>query len=200
MGKGSPRAGHHPTVTRSGRMPASTNLLSSASPGRDATHSSSCWISVVAFWGLVFFGFAPPFLGAISQIWLGFGGGSRSRCESRNATVEEEDEMAKGQRYERGVRRRSYKALPHLFAFEGFWETIPMICASLNSLQQQGGPLPGLSCNRGPYCRFLCVICYGSPNIHRLLCQPLRLSNYYCTPITLLFSPRFCFLEVDCCF
>ena len=33
--------------------------------------------------------------------------------------------MAKWQRWERGVRRRNYKALPPPFAFEGFWETAP---------------------------------------------------------------------------
>ena len=33
--------------------------------------------------------------------------------------------MAKWQRWERGVQRRSYKALPPPFAFEGFWETAP---------------------------------------------------------------------------
>jgi len=47
--------------------------------------------------------------------------------------AEEEDEMAKGQRYERGVRWCSYKALPHLFAFKGFWEIVPAICVSPNS-------------------------------------------------------------------
>jgi len=57
---------------------------------------------------------------------------------------EEEDEMAKGRRYERGVRRRSYKALPHLFAFEGFWETVPVICASPNSPQLKVGRYLGL--------------------------------------------------------
>jgi len=56
--------------------------------------------------------------------------------------------MAKGQRYECGVWRHSYKALPHLFAFKGFWETAPTIGASPISPQQQGGPLPGLSRNR----------------------------------------------------
>ena len=34
--------------------------------------------------------------------------------------AEEEDEMAKGQRYERGVRRCSYKALPPPFRIRGF--------------------------------------------------------------------------------
>ena len=42
-----------------------------------------------------------------------------------SAKAEEEDEVAKWQRWERGVRRRSYKALPPLFAFKGFWETAP---------------------------------------------------------------------------
>ena len=35
-------------------------------------------------------------------------------CEFRSARAKEEDEMAKWQRWERGVRRRSYKALPTL--------------------------------------------------------------------------------------
>ena len=48
-----------------------------------------------------------------------------SSCESRNARTKEEDEMAKWQRWERVVRRRSYKALPPPLAFEGFWETTP---------------------------------------------------------------------------
>ena len=34
--------------------------------------------------------------------------------------AKEEEEMAKGQRYERGVRRRSYKALPPPFRIRGF--------------------------------------------------------------------------------
>ena len=80
------------------------------------------------------------------------------------------------------------KHSPHLFAFEGFWETTPTICASPNPPQQQGGPLLGLSRNRGPYRRFISAICYGLPNIRRLLCQPLRLSNYYYTAITPVFS------------
>ena len=58
--------------------------------------------------------------------------------------AEEEDEMAKWQMWERGVRRRSYKALPHLFAFEGFWETVPAICVSPNSPQLKVGHYLGL--------------------------------------------------------
>ena len=84
----------------------------------DGTHSLS-WLAPV----VDFFGFSAPFFGAISQICFGIGGGSA--CESRSARAEEEDEMAKWQRWEHGVRRRSYKALPPPLAFKGFWETAP---------------------------------------------------------------------------
>ena len=106
-------------MARSGRTPASTNLLSSASPVRDGTHSLSRRVSALAFLGHVFFGFAAPFFDVISQIWLGVGGASKCRCESGNARVEEEDEMAKWQRWERGVRWHSYKALPPPFRIRG---------------------------------------------------------------------------------
>ena len=115
---GSLLVGHHLVVTQSRRMPASTILLISASPMTDDTHSLSL-LSPAA----TFFGFPAPFFGAISWICLGIGSGNV--CESRSVRAEEEDEMAKWQRWQRGVRRRSYKALPHLFAFEGFWETAP---------------------------------------------------------------------------
>ena len=36
------------------------------------------------------------------------------------------------------------KHSPHLFAFEGFWETVPAICASPNSLQLKVGCYLGL--------------------------------------------------------
>ena len=101
---------------------------------------------------------------------------------------EEEDEVAKWQKWERGVRRRSHIALPHSFAFKGFWETISAICASPNSLKWHGGPLPGLSHNHDLYRPFISAICYGSPNIRRLLRQLLWLSNYYYTAIPLVFS------------
>ena len=84
----------------------------------DGTHSLSRLALVAAF-----FGFPTPLFGAISQIYFGIGGGSA--YEFGRARAEEEDEMAKWQRWERGVRRRSYKALPPLSAFEGFWETAP---------------------------------------------------------------------------
>ena len=79
------------------------------------------------------------------------------------------------------------KHSPHLFAFEGFWETIPTIGASPNSPQQQKGPLPGLLRNYSPYHPFIAASCYYSPNVRRLLRHLLWLSNYYCTAITLCF-------------
>ena len=112
--------GHHPVVMQSGRMPASTNLLSSASPMRDGTHSSSWLALTLAFFGLAFFGFTAPLLGAISRIRMETSGGSARGCESRNARAEEEDEMANLQRWDRGVWRRSYKALPPPFRIQGF--------------------------------------------------------------------------------
>jgi len=45
--------------------------------------------------GLIFFGFAAPFFGAISQIWLGFGGEGKCGYEFREARDEEEDEVEK---------------------------------------------------------------------------------------------------------
>ena len=82
---------------------------------RDGTHSSSRLALTLAFFGLAFFGFVAPLLGAISRIWMDTGGGSARGCGSRNARAEEEDEMAKWQRWERRVWRRSYKALPPPF-------------------------------------------------------------------------------------
>ena len=91
------------------------------------------------------------------------------------------------------------KHSPHPFAFEGFWETAPTIGSSPNSPQQQAGALLGLSRNHGPYRLFISAICYGSPTIHRLLRQPLRLNNYYYIAITSAFSPRFVFSKISSC-
>ena len=101
-------------------MPASTNLLSFASPVHDGTHSSSQLALMLAFFGLAFFGFAAPLLGAISQIRMETSGGSARGCGSRNVRAEEEDEMAKWKRWERGVRLHSYKALSPPFRIRGF--------------------------------------------------------------------------------
>ena len=88
-------ADRHPAVARSGRMPASTNLFSSASPVRDGTHSLSHRATTLIFLGLVFFDFVAPFFGAISQIRLGFGGGGKCGCGFGDARDEEEDEVEK---------------------------------------------------------------------------------------------------------
>ena len=58
--------------------------------------------------------------GAISQIWMGTGVGSVRGCESGNVRAKDEDRMAKWRRYERGKRRRSYKALSPPFRIRGF--------------------------------------------------------------------------------
>ena len=50
---------------------------------------------MLAFLGLAFFGFAAPLFGAISQIWLGFGGEGKCGYEFREARDEEEDEVEK---------------------------------------------------------------------------------------------------------
>ena len=47
------------------------------------------------FLGLVFFDFLAPFFGAISQIWLRFGGGGKCGGEFGDAKDEEEDEVEK---------------------------------------------------------------------------------------------------------
>ena len=57
----------------------------------------------------------------------------------------------------------------------------------------------GLRANNDPYRRFISAICYGSPHIRRLFHQPLWLSNYYCTTITPVFSPRFVFSKISSC-
>ena len=46
-------------------------------------------------------------------VWGGYG--NAGEYESRGARVKEKNKMAKWQRWERGVRRRSYKALPPPF-------------------------------------------------------------------------------------
>ena len=72
--------------------------------------------------------------------------------------------MTKWQRWERGVRRRSFKALPPPFRIRGFLGNHSHDLRP-NSPQQQSGLLPGLSRNRGLYRRYISAICYGSPNI-----------------------------------
>ena len=72
------------------------------------------------------------------------------RMEEHDA--EEEDEVAKWQRWERGVRRRSYKETVPTFCIQGFLENHTMlICALLNSPKRYARPLSGLPRNYGPY-------------------------------------------------
>ena len=103
-------------------------------------------------------------------------------CEFGSVRAEEEDEMAKWQRWERGVQRCDYKALPPPFHIRGFLGNRSHdLCFSKFSTTE-GGPLPGPSHNPGSYHRFIFAICYGSPNIHQHLRQPLRLSNITAQP------------------
>ena len=84
----------------------------------DDTHSLSRLAPTAAF-----FGFPTPLFGTISQIWFGIDG--KSVYESRSVRAEEEDEVAKWQRWERGVQRRNYKALPHLSHSRVFEKPLP---------------------------------------------------------------------------
>ena len=85
------------------------------------------------------------------------------------------------------------------FHIRGFLGNRSMICASLHSSKQRGGPLPRLSRNRSPYRPFIAVSCYCLPNIRRLLFHLLWLSNYYCTAITPVFSPQLDFFDISAC-
>ena len=127
IGKGSPLAGRHLAMTQFGRTPASTILLISTSPMTDGTHSL-LRLALAA----TFFGFLAPFFGAISQIWFGIGGGSA--CESRSARVEEEDEMVKWQRWERGCGSAVIKHSPNLSHSRVFGKPLPRF-APLRILQ-----------------------------------------------------------------
>ena len=46
------------------------------------------------------------------------------------------------------------KHSPHLFVFEGFWETVPVVCVSLNSLQLKVGHYLGLRANTAHIAHF----------------------------------------------
>ena len=89
------------------------------------------------------------------------------------------------------------KHFPHPLAFEGFWETVPMICAPLNSPTRINGPQPGLSRNCSPCCSFIAAIGYYSSNNLLLLRHLLRLGNDYCIAIISVFSPRFDYSDIN---
>ena len=104
----------------------------------------------------------------------------------------EEDEMAEWQMWERGVRRHSYKETVLTFRIQGFLgnHTI-LICALPNSPKQHAGPLSGLLRDCGPYHPFFTQLGTAHRIFTDLSAIPSRLSNFYCTVITLVFSQRF---------
>ena len=118
--------------------------------------------------------------------------------------AEEEDEVAKWQRWERGVRRRSYKALPPLFAFKGFWETAPRFALLRILLNGMVGHHLGFCATTARIAHFLpqfvtahrifadfSAICYVSVII--ITVQPLL--RFFLHD---LFSPRFPLVAWDC--
>ena len=65
---------------------------------------------------------------------------------------EEEDEVTEWQRWERGVRRHSYKDTLSTFCIQGFLGNCTMpICALLNSPKCHARPLSRFPRNYGPY-------------------------------------------------
>ena len=84
---------------------------------------------------------------------------------------EEEDEVTEWQRWERRVRRRSYKDTLPTFLIQGFLGNRTMlICVLPNSLKHRAEPLSGHPRNYGPYHPFFDATLYYTPNI----CRPLR--------------------------
>ena len=63
---------------------------------------------------------------------------------------QEEQELRRKMKWQRGKGMSArcgsavIKHSPHLFTFEGFWETVPAICVSLNSPQLKVGRYLGL--------------------------------------------------------
>ena len=89
--------------------------------------------------------------------------------------AEEEDEVAKWQRWEHGVWRRSYKETIPTFRIQGFLgNRTLLICALPNSPKRRGGPLSGLLCNYGPHRPLFDATWYCTPNIRRLLRNTIK--------------------------
>ena len=86
----------------------------------------------------------------------------------------EEHEVTEWQRWERGVRQRSYKDTLPTFHIQGFLGNRTMICAFLNFLKRCGGPLSGLPCNCSPYGPFFDATWNCTPNIRRLLHNTIK--------------------------
>ena len=95
------------------------------------------------------------------------------QMEEREA--EEEDEVAKWQRWEREVWQHSYKETVPTFRIQGFLgnHTI-LIYALSNSPKRRGGPLSGLPRNYGQYRPFFDATWYCTPNIRRLLRNTIK--------------------------
>ena len=93
--------------------------------------------------------------------------------EEREA--EEEDEVVKWQRWQRIVRRHSYKETVPTFRIQGFLGNRTMlICTLPNSPKRRAGPLSGLLRNCGPYHLFSYATWIDSLNIHRLLRNTIK--------------------------
>ena len=87
----------------------------------------------------------------------------------------EEHEVTEWQRWERGVRQRSYKDTLPTFRIQGFLGNHTMlICALPNSQKQRVGLLYRLPHNYGPYRPFFDATWYCTPNIRRLLRNTIK--------------------------
>ena len=88
---------------------------------------------------------------------------------------EEEDEVTEWPRWERGVRRHSYKDTLLTFRIQEILGNRTMlICAFLNSPKRRVGLLSGLPRNYGPYRPFFDATWYCTPNIRRLLRNTIK--------------------------
>ena len=88
---------------------------------------------------------------------------------------EEEDKVTKWQRWERGVRQRSYKDTLLTFCIQVFLGNRTMlICALPNSPKWRAGLLSGLPRNCGPHRPFFDATWYCTLNIHRLLRNTIK--------------------------
>ena len=152
IGKGSPLAGRHPAVTRSGSTPAITILSSSASLIRDGVHSSARLAPLLAFFGLVFFGFTALLFDAITQIWMRSSIGNVCGCESGGVVAEAEDEMVKWQGSENGGSGTIRYHFPHFYNSRVFGKPFP-----------RSAPLRILRCGlMGHYSGFCSTVAHGA--------------------------------------
>ena len=89
--------------------------------------------------------------------------------------AEEEDEVAKWQRWEHGVWRRSYKETIPTFRIQGFLGNRTILIYALpNSPKRRGGPLSRLPRNYGLYRLFFDATWYYTSNIRQLLHNTIK--------------------------